>query len=284
MPFQFHNRPAGAERGAILYVAVGALLVLSILALGVTSSVLQELKLVAVLTDSNTSFYIPYSVIKAMKIVFSNDRTPSAITLYDLRDRSIAFADKTAEVKFYDEQDRVNIDLASKDILSRLPGLIGNDDLMDEIFNANIAVKEELLLLNGMTEEIYKGFKDLVTTVAHHGININTAAPERLHLIGIDDDLAGKIQDFRAGEDGQEQTEDDGYFPDTGQIIPLLEPYGLSAGQKDLIKLLVTNMLLTTTSDYIRFDITVKKGQKRLRTFEVVCNLTTGAIVSWAEE
>lgn len=285
LSFPSPNRQRKKKRaGAILFLAVGAIAVLSILAIGTTSSVLQELKLAKFVTDADLSAYTVTSVIEAMKIVFANSGHPLTIALYDLRKRDIPFGDKTSEINFCDEERKINIAQSPKEILLRLPGLSGNASLVDTIIAAHVAAKEELLLVDGMTQGIYDQFKDLVTTYGSGGVNINTAPAQILTVLGLDEDLIRKILEFRAGDDLLEGTEDDKYFADATQIVPLLEVQGLSAAQKASLELLISSQRLTTSSAYIRFDMTIKRGGKAIRSFKVVLNLMGGMIVSWIEE
>lgn len=114
----------------------------------------------------------------------------------------------------------------------------------------------ELLLIRGMTEEIFWGTRrvggsaaglrgptpvdaslagsgvglyDLFTTIGGAGlaVNINTASPEVLQLVpGMDPSLARGILSLRAGSDGVDGTEDDTPFMNPGELInvPGMDP------------------------------------------------------------
>lgn len=289
-PFLLLNIRKRPNRGAILFLAVGAIAVLSILALGATSNVLSELKVAKLVTDSNTSFYLASSAIKAMRVVFAHDPTPGVITLYDLQPREIPFGDRVVRLSFSDEQSKINIDTAPKAVLLRLPGIAGNEPLADAIIASDIEVKEELLLFEGMTQEIYDAMKNLIATTTNGSVNINTAGLGILFILGMDSDLTSKIQIFRAGEDAIEGTEDDRYFSNEVEIVPVLETYGLNPSQKTLLEAMISSQALSVTSDFINFDITVKKARraiggvgKPLRTFSILLQLTSGSIASWQE-
>jgi hypothetical protein len=278
------NNVPEKKRGAILFVAVGAIAVLSILAVATTSSVLQELKLARFVTDSNTSCYVASSVVEAMKVVWINDPMTQAMTLYRLRDRQIPLGDKVAFVSFSDEQSKINISKSSREIQLRLPGLSGNETLADSIRAANPAAKQELLLLEGMTKEIYDPLKDSVTTWGGGSVNINTASEATLAYLGLDQDLIRKIKEFRAGNDGVEATEDDRIFSNTGEIVPSLESAGLTPEQKTLLESLVSSGQFTTNSSFIDINIAVKRGNKQIRTFKIILDFNSGKIVQWGEE
>jgi len=271
-------------RGAILFVAVGAIAVLSILALGATSSVMQELKLAKFVTETDTSPYLAQSCVDIMKVLLSNDATPQAVTLYDLREREIPIGDKTLLIVPIDEQSKINLDLAPKEILGRVAGLSGQTQLIDAVFGANIAVREELLLLDGMTQEVYDQLKGLTTVFGLGLVNINTAQPGVFSAQGMDPDLIKKIQEYRAGDDGTEATEDDRYFSNSSEIITQLMSYGITPAQQQVIQGLLSTMQLGVTTDYVSFDITVLQGKKRVSFFKITADLAKATIVFWHEE
>ncbi len=93
---------------------------------------------------------------------------------------------------------------------------------------------EELLLVNGMTEEILYERRpvsedaeetpgprliDLFTVAAGGRINVNTAPAEILAVLpGFDEQIARAIVDYRNGDDGVEGTEDDRPFLQIGEL------------------------------------------------------------------
>lgn len=281
--FPLRHKTRSASRGAILFLAVGILAVLSILAIGATSSVLQELKLAKFLTDNNTSWYAPISVVSSMNVAWAHDPTPALITAYDLRPREIPFGDKIAQVTLVDEQSRINIAKASKNILLRLPALAGDENLLKALQAAPPVVKEELLLLEGMNQGIYNQIKDLITVYGSGTVNINTATEQTFFALGLDNDLVTKIRMFRAGPDGQEGTPDDRVFFSTPQIIPSLEPYRLSLAQHTVLEELIASGQFGVTTDCVTFDIALKKNDKTIRSFKITENLGNQRIVSWQE-
>lgn len=267
-------------KGAILFMAVGALAVLSILALGAASSVTQELKLAKVVVDNNTGFYDALSVVDLMRVLWS--RTPPA-SLYDLRNRVVSLGEETAEVGFVDENSKINIDKASVDVLRRLPGLTGQEPLVTTINAATILAKEDLLLLEGMTPEIYTQLKGLVTVFGSGRVNINTAGPDTLAALGMDSDLIAKIQAFRRGHDDREGTEDDNVFSNTAEIVPVLGPYGLTPPQRVLLEALIAANQLQTPCDFVTLNIVLTKAGKPQRSYNVVLSAFGGKMLSWQE-
>jgi hypothetical protein len=118
-----------------------------------------------------------------------------------------------------DEESKININMASENILAVLPGI-------DLVMANHIAtsplrpfsVKEELLLIDGFSREMFDACKDFITTYSNGKININTAPTQVLIAAGINEAIAERLDAFRKGNDGKPGTLDDGYFTQTGDI------------------------------------------------------------------
>ena len=77
---------------------------------------------------------------------------------------------------------------------------------------------DELLLVRGMTPELFERFKPFVTIYGVGAININTAPREVLAGLGMEESLIDAIMTFRFGPDREDGTSDDGVFMDTEAI------------------------------------------------------------------
>lgn len=77
---------------------------------------------------------------------------------------------------------------------------------------------EELLLVRGMTPELFERLKPFVTIYGMGVININTAPREVLMGLGMEESLVEKIISYRAGPDSEEGTLDDNVFTQAGNI------------------------------------------------------------------
>jgi hypothetical protein len=274
------------KRGAILFLAVGTIAVLSILALGATSSVMQELKLARAVSDNTSAFYAAQSAINLARFLFADDDSPGIITLYDLRSRQLPLGEKTLSLSFVDEESRLNINGAPKEVIKRLPGMENEELLAENIEKSSILVKEELVWVEQMTEEIYAQIKNLVTAFGFSGVNINTAGDQVLSVLGCDGDTISAIKGYRNGPDNEPGTEDDQWFASTEEIASRLESE-ITQGERELLGRLVASRLLGISSDYIAIHGrwgAQTTGASGARPFKVVVNLTTGAIVSWDDE
>lgn len=154
-----------------------------------------------------------------------------------------------------DEEGRLNINQLDGEALAKLPGFTSEiaDCVLDwrddndverpegaesdyykglenpyECKNGMFEAPEELLLVKGVTDEIYDGLKGMITAYpkdGHGSVNINTASKEVLAvLIGGDfEELPGKIIIYRNGDDGAPGTSDDRIFTDTETITAKLK-------------------------------------------------------------
>jgi len=150
-----------------------------------------------------------YTLISKLK----KDKTPYD-TLKDLRLLNIT-----------DEDGKINLNTASEEILERLPQI--NSDIAEKIIKMRpFFLKEELLLIKGISQKMYYGdpsksqvgLKDLVTTFGDGRININTAPYEVLIALGMSEAEAHVIIEYRKTNP----------FQDNAQILNVFEKLGIS--------------------------------------------------------
>jgi len=115
--------------------------------------------------------------------------------------------------------------------------------------NADFSVVEELLLVKGMTQEVFEKVQDWITVFGAGAVNINTADTMVLQSLNLSAALADDIESFRKGSDGLEATEDDGFFEDVGSIAGSVN---VSGDDVDVLTSLVSENLLTVKSNYFR--------------------------------
>lgn len=152
-----------------------------------------------------------------------------------------------------DESGKLNINELGDDIIAKLPGfspeiasavlgwrdaadpanlIAAEDDYYEaleapyEPKDAKFSVQEELLLVKGVTRDIYDGVKDIITVYGEgKAVNINTASSDALAvLLGAEtEDLPAKIINYRKGTDGIAGTRDDNIFKDLNTITAMLQ-------------------------------------------------------------
>ncbi len=151
-----------------------------------------------------------------------------------------------------DEQARLNLNMVSEEALSRLPewdrqmavsvlawrGDVSLDaatlEEEDRYYGGDAAGDwrlpyprkgaalesvEELWLVRGMTAERFAGAESLVTVSGDGSVNINTAPPEVLELVGVPGDVARWVSEHVAGSDGVASTDDDQPMRGAGDVV-----------------------------------------------------------------
>jgi hypothetical protein len=176
-----------------------------------------------------------------------------------------------------DEESKININTASSEVIKALLRItadlseVSAQEVAEAIVNGRteqlFRVKEEILNIEGVKEEIFDACKDFITVYGKGEVNINTAAPEVLAALGLEEGLVGIIKDFRLGADGKEDTEDDGYFKNTTEIIDKLRAFRMltEKQESDLLDMLGSGLINVKSSNFslqIETKILGKPGMK----------------------
>ncbi len=137
--------------------------------------------------------------------------------------------------------------------------------------NSRFQIPEELLLIKGMTPEIFSKIKDLITVYGTERVNINTASFDCFYALGLSSSLCERIIKFRQGSDEITGTEDDYIFKTP---IELMNVGSLFTEEANQINSLISRDLLTVKSDTFRISsLGQLKNEKQTRSREVVCVL-----------
>lgn len=116
-----------------------------------------------------------------------------------------------------DEESRININKVPLEALEQLPGLDAETakSISDYIKIQPLDLKEELLLIDGVTPEIYSQFSGYITVYTEGKVNINTAPYEVIKILasgsGLDGAIADDIEDIREIEAGQNPEAESGF-------------------------------------------------------------------------
>lgn len=78
---------------------------------------------------------------------------------------------------------------------------------------------DEVLLVKGMTTDVFKKISDYITIYGNGKVNINTASRPVLLALGISSQVLDAIISFRNGQDGVEATSDDNIFNSPSDIV-----------------------------------------------------------------
>mgnify|MGYP001611980385 FL=1 len=107
---------------------------------------------------------------------------------------------------------------------------------------------DELLLVNGMTKDIFERIKDYVTIWGSGMVNINTAPQEVLLAVGLNQSLVDKILSFRGGSDEREG----GFFSGLSEVSAKLSQTGtLNDSELALLNLVAGRALTVSSSSFM---------------------------------
>ena len=137
--------------------------------------------------------------------------------------------------------------------------------------NGKFQIAEELLLVKGMTPEIFSRIKKIITVYDTEKVNINTASYDCLYALGLSSSLCERIIKFRQGGDELPGTEDD-YIFNTPQ--DLMNIGSLFTEESTQIDSLISRNLFGVSSDTFRIDsLGILKNESGARSREIVCVL-----------
>jgi len=204
-----------------------------------------------------------------------------------------------------DEDRKVNINTASQAVLLRLPGM--TDEIADSVLDWRaehrglgeslgkvkdrpFKVLEELLLLEGMTDEVFQALQPFITIYTDGKVNLNTAPQKVLKALGMGEGLVNKVLRFRRGLDDILGTEDDQSFTGLGSAGQQLNAFDALTPQEvaQLTNLITQNRLKVTSGFFKIHSRGAVRDGKITRSVEGTVQRGTGpssslALLSWHE-
>lgn len=307
----------GPNQGSVLIVCLWTIMILAILGMGITGLVFQEARLSKAYFRLVTSLPIARAAAKTVFYLREKDATPAYDTREELSKEErvtlcagnsyrYSFADKinshddALSSQIIDEGALINLNIASADVLARLPGM--NEDLAEALVNSNLrpfSTINEVLLVNDISKERFLLFKDSVTVYGNGKVNINTVSKAVLMALGLDDEVANLVLRFRdknkikppLKEPGTEQGAESSEEPEEGtccgisSLATLLNDLKESASlylrqEQDLLMLLPA---LDVRSEYLRFNVVPESGGKSGTHYSIVIHPAAKKILSWSE-
>ncbi|MCX5665548.1 MAG: helix-hairpin-helix domain-containing protein [Candidatus Omnitrophica bacterium] len=271
------------NRGSILIVTMWVLICFSILSIGLYRVVSSRIKVTEVMTHRIIGQYLAKAACAYFKVIRKTDKTP-----YDtLTELSTPEEQELGRGKFKyilkDEESKININKASVDMISRLPGF--SKDTAKNVFESKLKpfkAIEQLLLIDGVDEGILDKCKGLITVYGNGSVNINTASPEVFKALGIDEGLVSIIMDLRRGPDGKEGTADDVAFENKDRIMEdLRSKTSLYEEQQAKLLQLTSQNMLSVISDTFTLDIETTVLEKPAMRYNIV--MEKGKIKRWTE-
>jgi len=269
--------------GSILIFTIWVIVFFAILSLGIYNIISSQIRLIKAAEDRFYGFNMAYAAYIYAKNQIEKDET-GYNTLYELRKKQeMQLGIGKFSYTLVDEASKININLVSADVISRLPGL--DSELAKDICASSLRPfhnKEELLLVDGISKEMYDKFKDFITVYSQTKANMNTAPREVMTALGCDEGLVDIIDDFRKGADGKEATKDDEEFKDSGDIVNTLDSFRmLSGAQKAILLQLAGQGLIGTESS--GFSLQVETGILNRTAMRYIIIMDGALIKQWRE-
>lgn len=276
------------EAGSILAVTLWVLVLLSVLGIATARLCATQIQAANFYLRLNSSLSLAEAAVQESFYERKADKTLAYDSEKELvKERKQEWEDGLGYSFHYeDEGSRININTASSAILAGLPGL--NEESAELIVKSNrrpFKVKEEIILVEGITPDKFARFKDVITVYGDGKININAAPGEVLSALALDNNLIKLILAYRGenkGPDGQPDTDDDGAFTSPSGILPELRRISLLSLEEEQ-QLLSAMNLLTVKSEYLRVIINTEINSRVGNSFSPVVYPREKKIVFWKE-
>lgn len=149
--------------------------------------------------------------------------------------------------------------------------------------NANYETMDELLLVKGVSKDVYERIGPYVTVYGDGKININTVSGIVLSALGLEDVLVEKILAVRRGKDGVEATLDDHVFINTFDVAAEVNAVlRLDLHEIRAIDQLNLQGILTGNSYY--FSMNILAQTPLLKNLRAVFSLKSNRFLYWREK
>ena len=142
---------------------------------------------------------------------------------------------------------------------------------------------EELLLVKGMSPEIFKKVRPYLTVYGSGKVNLNTASAQVLSALGISDAGVSGMALFRVGLDGESSTEDDGVIVNMKAIGAELGAF-IPAEDANQIAKLSKEDLVAIGSSAFSFTAKAKLDSYAYAAQIQVVMDREGQVLAWQEE
>ena len=272
-----------SDSGSVLVVCIWVLVIFSILNVSLYKITFSQAKIYKNIQFRVHSEYLAKAAYFYVKQLRTQDKTKyeSYYEMRKLREKEMGWGKFKCVI--IDEESKININVISQEILAKLPGL--NEEIAEKIVIARktpFYFKEQLLDVEGVTEDIFGQIKDAVTTYGNEKINFNTALDEVLLALGVDDLHIKIINEYRAGEDGELATADDRYFESTGKILDNLREFtGIFTAQQLIILDLINKKIIGVESDVLTLQVDTEYLGKPVMRYYIT--MDDEGIKQWSE-
>lgn len=297
------------KKGSILILTLWVLSFLTVFAVGLSRNVSAQLRMAAHFQNRLKMYYLANAGIERAIVELKADEDLEYDNLSEKwanneEFKEISLGDGYVGLSIEDETSKININKVSLPILKSIfEGIaeVGPDvaaDIANAIIdwrdadaivstggaeseyykrlevpylckNSEFQAIEEILLVKGMTPQIYLKIKDIITIYGGGKVNINTADVVVLQALGLSSEIANRIVEFRRGSDMIEGTEDDNVYKTPAGIRDIGPLFTEEAIE---INRLTSGNVFTVSSDTFRIFSTgsIKKSTYDLKR-SIIC-------------
>lgn len=277
------------DQGAVLIISLWALVILSTISIAISSLVSPQIKLAKTVGVRFASVAAADAALKFAFFERIKEQNPNYDSGFELvTPQEISLGPVTATYYLTDEESKIDINTATPEMIMRLPGLNDEKLVLNIIAYRNLrplALKEELLLVEGISKEVFSQSQDLITVWTQGKVNVNTATEAVFRVLGLSDDLIEVISRFRKGDDGKEATPDDNIFKDVATIISDLHNFAvLTVGQVTQLQNVLSQGLLTVKSKKIKMELESKLSNQPAWKFRITFDVENNRVLRWQED
>jgi len=291
-----------SRRGSVLILTLWATAALATAVISQATRLSLELRWVDRMQEAHQARYLALTGIEVAKVLLFQD-DPAWDSPWEawgkVPKEPIPFEFGTFRYQILDEQAKVPINAAASLVLSQLPGF--TPQAAEELVRRRTQEQRSLTHLGelitlerdfGFQPEALSELESLVTVHGVGPVNLNSASVDVLKRIGLAEELATKILQYRdrpgRGVDGISGTADDGSFPraDPGEIQQVLEddsgPLGDPNGWVTLGNLL-NEKLVGVGSSFFHVEVEGKSSRHGIQRSVVTVLERAGTVRGWYE-
>lgn len=318
------NNASGGQRGSVLVAALWVVVILAVVAVSAARHAVMEHRVVVNRWESvrlaagfRSAVYLALSDLRSMNSPgwdAPNQRWANAEELFKGRSFPGGRYDVVHEAEDQrwnggaDESGKIDLNLAPPDVIERVfrehPGVAAavldwrdpDDDRRlrgaeaedypgSEPRNGPFRSLEELLMVRGMTAEIFESVKPYLTIAGGAAVNINTASGSVLTALGMPDRMVARVKSYRQGPDGRWGTSDDGVFHTAAEIPAVLEGPWSTMENSALAGLLKRDRLgVRSRAVSLTMDVTMVDGLERGGRVVALARAWPPRIIEWRED
>jgi len=268
------------KRASILLVSIWILVIFSIYSLALYRLVTPQIMVarrVYALTLSRAAAESLVAYVRAQRLENLGDYD-SLYQLSKIREGDIGLA----HYVYYlgNEEARLNLNKAAPEAISNIFGSDSCGKAINESSLKPFSVNEEILMVEGVTPELFSRVEDAVTVCGNGKININTASVRVLAGLGISPEVANALLGYRLGPDQQEATEGDGIFKSAEEVINYVCASISGTLDGNRIAELFSRGVLDVNSETLRLRATIKVLNTAME-YDIIFN--NSGILQWRE-